>query len=244
MDKKQIIDNYLDGRITLHPERLQPPTEAELDEAEKEFDHLTKMQHKESVPHPRRISPWWRWGAAAAVVMLTMGLWMKKPPSHPSRSSEVPPISETIDRQPSRSAREEPAEQPTLAEVAGHQARRGTPPNPSRHSTKSAEVVPPKQTPPSTSGKMANPTHALPAKEASEKVLSSSADSLNYYRAQLQKKMEAINDSLYMESIERLLYADIRLRQMVEHIVDGQAETAMQDAADLDTMHTTFFLTF
>ena len=56
--------------------------------------------------------------------------------------------------------------------------------------------------------------------------------------------MEIINDSLYMESIERLLYADIRLRQMVEHIVDGQAETAMQDAADLDTMHTTFFLTF
>ena len=91
---------------------------------------------------------------------------------------------------------------------------------------------------------MANPTPVLPAKEASEKVLSSSADSMNYYLAKLQKKMETINDSLYMESIERLLYADIRLRQMVEHIVDGQAETAMQDAADLDTMHTTFFLTF
>ena len=80
------LEHYLAGQAPLHAERLNLPSDEELDAAEAEFDKIIA----ERKPSARRI-PLWPWAAAAvaAVVVTVILLW---PDARPLSSSEQPAL--------------------------------------------------------------------------------------------------------------------------------------------------------
>ena len=67
------LDRYLAGEAPLHPERLELPTDEELDAAEAEFDQLMAERESQTIAEdkPRsRVVRLWPWAAAASVLLL------------------------------------------------------------------------------------------------------------------------------------------------------------------------------
>jgi len=67
------LDRYLAGKAPLHPERLELPTDEELDAAEAEFDRLMAERESQTIAEekPRgRVVRLWPWAAAASVLLL------------------------------------------------------------------------------------------------------------------------------------------------------------------------------
>ena len=70
---KNYLDRYLAGEAPLHPERLELPTDEELDAAEAEFDQLMAERESQTIAEdkPRsRVVRLWPWAAAASVLLL------------------------------------------------------------------------------------------------------------------------------------------------------------------------------
>ena len=69
---KNYLDRYLAGETPLHPERLELPTEEELDAAEAEFDRIMAERESKTVadkkPHGKVVRLW-PWDAAASVLL-------------------------------------------------------------------------------------------------------------------------------------------------------------------------------
>ena len=67
------LDRYLAGEAPLHPERLELPTDEELDAAEAAFDQLVAERESETAAEekPRgRIVRLWPWAAAASLLLI------------------------------------------------------------------------------------------------------------------------------------------------------------------------------
>jgi hypothetical protein len=60
-----------------------------------------------------------------------------------------------------------------------------------------------------------------------EDTLSSSSERLQYYIAKLEAEMKNIDDSVSAAHLEKLIAADYRLQQLVNRIVKGEAEQAL-----------------
>jgi hypothetical protein len=70
---KNYLDRYLAGEAPLHPERLELPTDEELDAAEAEFDRLMAERESQTIAEekPRgRVVRLWPWAAAASLLLL------------------------------------------------------------------------------------------------------------------------------------------------------------------------------
>lgn len=70
---KNYLDRYLAGEAPLHPERLELPTDEELDAAEAEFDRLMADRESQTVDgeKPRgRVIRLWPWAVAASLLLL------------------------------------------------------------------------------------------------------------------------------------------------------------------------------
>ena len=67
------LDRYLAGEAPLHPERLELPTDEELDAAEAEFDQLMAERESQTIAEDKtrsRVVRLWPWAAAASVLLL------------------------------------------------------------------------------------------------------------------------------------------------------------------------------
>ena len=54
-------------------------------------------------------------------------------------------------------------------------------------------------------------------------------DRLNYYISQLEAEMEAVDDSVRAAHLEKLIAADFRLQQLVNRIVKGEEQQALNE---------------
>ena len=78
---------------------------------------------------------------------------------------------------------------------------------------------------------LSNPsTHVAqtsPAKPQTD--TASAAENLAYYIARLEAEMENLDDSVSSARVEQLIAADVRLQQLVNRIVKGQVEQAVNE---------------
>ena len=70
---KNYLDRYLAGEAPLHPERLELPTDEELDAAEAEYNRLMAERESKNVAEEKplgRVIRLWPWAAAASLLLL------------------------------------------------------------------------------------------------------------------------------------------------------------------------------
>ena len=92
------------------------------------------------------------------------------------------------------------------------------------------------QTPQPTSLETVDPRRSKPSTHVAQTSLAkpqtdtaSAAENLAYYIARLEAEMENLDDSVSSARVEQLIAADVRLQQLVNRIVKGQVEQAMQE---------------
>ena len=68
-----------------------------------------------------------------------------------------------------------------------------------------------------------------PVKEKEAISVVSADDRLNYYISQLEAEMEAVDESVRVAHLEKLIAADFRLHQLVNRIVKGEEEQALNE---------------
>lgn len=76
MKSEEFLEQYLEGKAPLHADRLEMPSDEELDAAEAEFDAAVSTRKQ-----PARRIPLWAWAAAVAAVVVAVAVVMVKPPS-------------------------------------------------------------------------------------------------------------------------------------------------------------------
>ena len=104
---KNYLDRYLAGEAPLHPERLELPTDEELDAAEAEFDRLMAERESQTIAEekPRgRVVRLWPWAAAASLLLLIgVGAMLLKDGQNPQQEivakSEVKQSRDSIQKQ-------------------------------------------------------------------------------------------------------------------------------------------------
>ena len=101
------LDRYLAGEAPLHPERLELPTDEELDAAEAEFDQLMAERESQTIAEekPRgRVVRLWPWAAAASLLLLIgVGAMLLKDGQNPQQEivakSEVKQSRDSVQKQ-------------------------------------------------------------------------------------------------------------------------------------------------
>lgn len=101
------LDRYLAGEAPLHPERLELPTDEELDAAEAEFDRLMAERESQTIAEekPRgRVVRLWPWAAAASLLLLIgVGAMLLKDGQNPQQEivakSEMKQSRDSIQKQ-------------------------------------------------------------------------------------------------------------------------------------------------
>ena len=104
---KNYLDRYLAGEAPLHPERLELPTDKELDAAEAEFDRLMAERESQTIAEekPRgRVVRLWPWAAAASLLLLIgVGAMLLKDGQNPQQEivakSEMKQSRDSIQKQ-------------------------------------------------------------------------------------------------------------------------------------------------
>ena len=216
MNKKRIIDDYLAGKHPLEHEEWELPMADELTHAEEEYDRLLAERREPK----RRIMPLvLKWAAAAAVVaaVVILGTWRTNTPQ-PMPPNDMPKVQAEATEDTTRRNREDNTLKPQTQHVVFSHATGG---KKKRH----MPVI--KEAP--------NAMDSLPLVNDSV-MLATTADSLNFYLTKIEKEMENIEDSLYMEGIAHLMEVDARLQRVVNRLVGKQVETAMQSKASVDTI--------
>ena len=231
MDKKQFIDEYLNGKRPIEQEKWELPSESELDQNEALFDALLAQNQK--VPLLARR---FRGGllAAAAVLIAAVALfawWDFKPQGQPQ-------LAET---------KEAPVEQKDTIKVIEklHESKTQSSHEKSTNFTREVSKVHTRslKTAQATSAeeKASPPTplHGEGRKEASllggRLEGGSAADSLYYYLTQLEEQMGDCSDSTCLAELTDLMRADERIKNLVNKIIHKQVETAYKEEYLVDT---------
>ena len=167
-------------------------------------DFMAKMEERLDAKPVAKTRRLWTWAAAAACLFILIGIgitMMKDSEKQPSHN-----IAAKV---------EEPATKiPSTPDTTTHVAQ------PSRPTY--LETVDPHSSKPST-----HVARTLPAKPQMD--TASAAENLAYYIARLEAEMENLDDSVSAARVEQLIAADVRLQQLVNRIVKGQVEQAVNE---------------
>ena len=216
MDKKLLIDNYLEGKHPIEQKKWELPSESELDRDEALYDEIL-AEKKNKTPLLRGRG--WGWVSAAAVLIAAVALftWWNFKPQQPTQLAEKT---------------EEPVEQKDASkviekrDVVKTQTSNVTIANVKRDNRK-------RQT---SRLESSQPTIADKVQTASETpVLTNTADSLYYYLTQLENQMGDCRDSTCLAELTGLMRADERIKDLVNKIIHKQVETAYQEEYLVDT---------
>lgn len=216
MDKKLLIDSYLEGKHPIEQEKWELPTDIELDRDEALYNEIL-AEKKNKTPLLRGRG--WGWVSAAAVLIAAVALftWWNFKPQQPTQLAEKT---------------EEPVEQkntPKVIEkrdVVKTQTSNVTIANVKRDNRK-------RQT---SRLESSQPTIADEVQTASETpVLTNTADSLYYYLTLLENQMGDCRDSTCLAELTGLMRADERIKDLVNKIIHKQVETAYQEEYLVDT---------
>ena len=74
-----------------------------------------------------------------------------------------------------------------------------------------------------------------PVKEKEAISVVAADDRLNYYISQLEAEMEAVDESVRVAHLEKLIAADFRLQQLVNRIVKGEEQQALNEMKEDST---------
>ena len=167
-------------------------------------DFMAKMEKRLDAKPVAKTRRLWTWVAAAACFLLIIGIgitMMKDGETQPAQK-----IAATADK-PVPAI---PLTQDTTTHVA--QTPRPT----------YSKTVDPRSL--KTSTHVARTSPAKPQTDTA-----SAADRLNDYIARLEAEMENLDDSVSAARVEKLIAADVRLQQLVNRIVKGQVEQAVNE---------------
>ena len=216
MDKKLLIDSYLEGKHPIEQKKWELPSDNELDRDEALFDAL--LDEKKNSPRFTK-SMGKALLAIAAVLIAVVALftwWNFKPQDQPQLAEKT----------------EEPVELKDTPKVIEKD-------NVDKSQTKHVKLanltrevdkvnVPRSKTPRvKPAEEPQSPTEAV--------VLASAADSLYYYLTLLENQMGDCRDSACLAELTGLMRADERIKDLVNKIINKQVETAYQEEYLVDT---------
>lgn len=216
MDKKLLIDEYLEGKHPIEQKKWELPSDNELDRDEALYDEIL-AEKKNKTPLLRGRG--WGWVSAAAVLIAAVALftWWNFKPQQPTQLAEKT---------------EKPVEQKDATkviekrDVVKTQTSNVTIANVKRDNRK-------RQT---SRLESSQPTIADKVQTASETpVLTNTADSLYYYLTLLENQMGDCRDSTCLAELTGLMRADERIKDLVNKIINKQVETAYQEEYLVDT---------
>ena len=243
MDKKRLIDSYLEGKHPIEQETWELPTESELDRDEALFDALLadppqpslKGREKASPLSGSRIGSWERYGkwllAAAAVVVavLTPLTWKS---FMPNPQQQLVAEENTTRREVNHDTSKSPTRHVVIADTTRQVEE---------HSTVELQT-PHAKIANAARGNGQRRLEAPKPKTADEPqpstetvVLTNAADSLYYYLTQLENQMGDCRDSTCLAELTGLMRADERIKDLVNKIIHKQVETAYQEEYLVDT---------
>ena len=216
MDKKLLIDEYLQGKHPIEQEKWELPTENELDRDEALFDALL-AERKKGSRFTKSMGRALLAIAAVLIAAIALFTWWNFKPQQPTQLAEKT---------------EEPVEQKDASkviekrDVVKTQTSNVTLANVKRDNRK-------RQT---SRLESSQPTIADKVQTASETpVLTNTADSLYYYLTLLENQMGDCRDSTCLAELTDLMRADERIKDLVNKIINKQVETAYKEEYLVDT---------
>ena len=238
MDKKLLIDSYLEGKHPIEQKKWELPSESELDRDEALFDAL--LDEKKNGPRFTK-SMGKALLAIAAVLIAVVALftwWNFKPQDQPQlaeKTEEPVELKDTTKVIEKDNVDKSQTKHVKLANITREVDKVNVP------RSKTTRVKPSL-----TKGKGASSRQFTPPLEGSGEavpspdvknhpVLASAADSLYYYLTQLENQMGDCRDSTCLAELTGLMRADERIKDLVNKIIHKQVETAYQEEYLVDT---------
>ena len=167
-------------------------------------DFMAKMEERLDAKPVAKTRRLWTWVAAAACIFIIIGIGITMMKDNATQPAQKMAATE-----------EKPATTiPSTPDTTTHVAQA---PRPTY-----LEPVDPRSSNPST-----HVAQTSPAKPQTD--TASAAENLAYYIARLEAEMEDLDDSVSSARVEQLIAADVRLQQLVNRIVKGQVEQAVNE---------------
>jgi len=216
MDKKLLIDEYLQGRHPIEGKKWELPTAEELDRDEALFDALI-AEKKQTSRFTRTIGRTLLAIAAVLIAVVALFTWKNfKPENQPQladKTEELVPQEDALKVIEKDNVVKSQTSHVKLANLTCEVDKVNVP------RSKTTRVKPAEEPQPQTEAV----------------VLASAADSLYYYLTQLENQMGDCRDSTCLAELTGLMRADERIKDLVNKIIHKQVETAYQEEYLVDT---------
>jgi hypothetical protein len=216
MDKKLLIDEYLQGRHPIEGKKWELPTAEELDRDEALFDALI-AEKKQTSRFTRTIGRTLLAIAAVLIAVVALFTWKNfKPENQPQladKTEELVPQEDALKVIEKDNVVKSQTTHVKIANVTRYDRKRNTRRLESSQPTIADEPQTSTETP----------------------VLANAADSLYYYLTQLENQMGDCRDSTCLAELGNLMQADERIKDLVNKIIHKQVETAYKEEYLVDT---------
>ena len=215
MNKKLLINDYLQGKHPIEHDSWELPTEGELDRDEALYDAIL-AERKNRTPLLRGRG--WGWVSVAAVLVAVFTLFTWKSQTQEPLPPSVEKTAEVI--VPEDATHTSQNKDTCLLPSARVHIAIGTRTYSNRHASR---LKTPRKEVAETTQKEDTP------------ILANAADSLYYYLTQLENQMGDCRDSTCLAELTGLMRADERIKDLVSKIIHKQVETAYEEEYLVDT---------